>query len=92
VAVNTSVVYGGHIANVRHAAELLERVGAGDRVDDAASLAAAISVALADPIAARRRGAAGHAALAAHRGSGERSVALVEMALRAPGRRARARG
>ena len=82
------VVYGSHLANVRHAAELLESVRAGEGVADAAALARAIGVALAAPDAARARGAAGRAALAAHRGSSERSVALIEEALAAHAGRA----
>jgi 3-deoxy-D-manno-octulosonic-acid transferase len=82
-AVGTAAVYGSHLANVRHAAALLEAVGAGVRVGDAASLAAAISSALAGPVAARARGAAGRAALEVHRGSSERSAALIESAIAA---------
>ena len=84
-AVGTPVVYGSHLANVRHAAELLESVRAGERADDATGLASAIGDALAAPAAARERGAAGRAALAAHRGSSERSAALIEEALAAHG-------
>ena len=87
-AVGAPVVYGSHLANVRHAAELLESVRAGEGVADAAALARAIGVALAAPDAARARGAAGRAALAAHRGSSERSVALIEEALAAHAGRA----
>ena len=65
------------MANVRHAAALLEAVGAGERVADPDALAAALSAALAAPSAARARGAAGRTALEAHRGSSERSAALV---------------
>ena len=87
-AVGAPVVYGSHLANVRHAAELLESVRAGEGVADAAALARAIGAALAAPDAARARGAAGRAALAAHRGSSERSVALIEEALAAHAGRA----
>ena len=78
VAAGTPVVYGDHVANARHAAELLEAVGAGRRVADAAALASVLIDALAAPDAARARGAAGRSALEAHRGSSERSAALVE--------------
>jgi 3-deoxy-D-manno-octulosonic-acid transferase len=74
-------VYGDHVANVRHAAALLEAVGAGERVADPDALAVALTAALASPEAARARGAAGRGALAAHRGSSERSAALVEAAI-----------
>ncbi len=80
-AAGTPAVYGGHVANVRHAAALLEAVGAGERVADATELAAALSAALAAPSAARARGAAGRTALEAHRGSSERSAALVLAAI-----------
>ncbi len=85
VAAGTPVVYGGQIANARHAAELLESLGAGERVADAAALADALTAALAAPDAARARGAAGRAALAAHRGSSERSAALIEEVIGARG-------
>jgi 3-deoxy-D-manno-octulosonic-acid transferase len=84
-AAGTPVVYGSQLANVRHVAALLESSGAGERVADADALAAALTAALADPDAARSRGAAGRAALAAHRGSSERSALLVEAVVRAPG-------
>jgi 3-deoxy-D-manno-octulosonic-acid transferase len=82
-AVGTPVVYGRHVANARHAAELLEKVGAGERVEDTAGLTAALIAALAEPEASRARGAAGRGVLDAHRGSSERSAALVERALEA---------
>jgi 3-deoxy-D-manno-octulosonic-acid transferase len=86
-AVGVPVVYGGEVANARHAAQLLEAVGAGERVADAAGLARALDAALAAPAAARERGAAGRAALEAHRGSSERSADLVERALAGRGGR-----
>lgn len=84
-AAGTAAVYGGHVANVRHAAALLEAVGAGERVADAGALAAALTAALANSDAARARGAAGRTALEAHRGSSERSAALVLSAIGARG-------
>jgi 3-deoxy-D-manno-octulosonic-acid transferase len=80
-AVGTPVVYGAHVANARQAAALLETAGAGSRVADLAELAAVLTDALAQPEAARARGAAGRAALATHRGSSERSAALVLAAI-----------
>jgi 3-deoxy-D-manno-octulosonic-acid transferase len=80
-AAGTAAVYGGHLANVRQAAALLEQVGAGERVADAAALASAFAAALADPGAARARGTAGRIAIDAHRGSCERSAALIEKAI-----------
>jgi 3-deoxy-D-manno-octulosonic-acid transferase len=70
-------IYGSHTANVRHSASILEYAGAGLRVSDAASLADTLVSLLRDPSAARARGAAGRAALAAHRGSVERGAELV---------------
>jgi 3-deoxy-D-manno-octulosonic-acid transferase len=78
VAAGVPVVYGPDLANVRHAAALLESLGAGESVADAGALGAALVAALADPDAARARGAAGCAALEAHRGASERAAALVE--------------
>jgi 3-deoxy-D-manno-octulosonic-acid transferase len=80
-AAGAPAVYGGELSNVRHAAALLEASGAGQRVADARALAAALTAALADPGAARARGDAGRAALAAHRGSSERSAELVLAAI-----------
>jgi 3-deoxy-D-manno-octulosonic-acid transferase len=80
-AAGTPVVYGGHVANARQAAALLEAAGAGERVADPGELAAALGAALAVPETARARGAAGRSALATHRGSSERSAALVLAAI-----------
>jgi 3-deoxy-D-manno-octulosonic-acid transferase len=71
------VVMGPHAENVRHALALLEPSGACARLPAAVGLAAAFREALADPEAARRRGAAGREALAPARGASARSVALV---------------
>jgi 3-deoxy-D-manno-octulosonic-acid transferase len=70
-------VYGPHTANVRHTVSILERCGAGLRVADAGALADTVVALLRDPAAARARGAAGLAALAAHRGSVERAAQLI---------------
>jgi 3-deoxy-D-manno-octulosonic-acid transferase len=74
-------VYGPHTGNVRHTVSILERCGAGLRVADAAALAETIVALLRDPAAARARGAAGLAALAAHRGSVARAAELVSAVL-----------
>jgi 3-deoxy-D-manno-octulosonic-acid transferase len=84
-AAGAAAVYGAHVANARHAAALLEAVGAGERVADAGALAAALTTALAAPADARARGAAGRAALEEHRGSSERSAELVLAAIGARG-------
>jgi len=83
-AAGVPAVYGSHVANVRHAAALLDAVGAGEVVANREALAAAIGAALADPDRARARGASGRAALEAHRGSSERSAELIETVLAAP--------
>lgn len=74
------VVMGPYADNVEHALALLVPAGACVQVG-AAGLAGAFEEALADPAAARRRGAAGRAALAPARGASERSAALVEEVL-----------
>jgi 3-deoxy-D-manno-octulosonic-acid transferase len=89
VTVGTPVLHGPHVANARHAAELVAKVGAGERVADATALASALRAALADPEAAHTRGAAGRAALEDHRGASARSAALVEEALASHGGAAR---
>jgi 3-deoxy-D-manno-octulosonic-acid transferase len=75
------VLFGPHTENARHAAEILEANGAGRRVADADDLARALAEQLRDPREARRRGEAGRRALAAHRGSAERSARLIESLL-----------
>ena len=75
------VLFGPHTENARQAAEILEAVGAGIRVADAADLARAVVALLGDPPEARRRGEEGQRALAAHRGSAERAAGLIEALL-----------
>lgn len=75
------VVVGPHTEQVAPALALLEPCDAVVRVDDAGALARACAAALADPPAARRRGARGRALLAAQGGASERSAALVEEVL-----------
>ncbi len=82
-AAGRPVVFGPHTENARAAADLLLACGAGERVADATGLADAVVRALADPAAATLRGAAGLQALEAHRGSVERTAALVEAAIAA---------
>lgn len=72
------VLHGPHIENTREAAELLGACGGAERVADAADLARAIVGALRDPQRARECGAAGLAALAAHRGALARTLALLD--------------
>ncbi len=79
--VETPVVYGPHVSNARHTAEMLERAGAAQRVDDAAGLARVLVESLADAEACRARGSAGRAVLDLHRGSSERSADWIERAL-----------
>ena len=75
------VLFGPYTANVREAANLLLSCGAGTRVPDRASLAPALVAALQDADGARRRGDAGRRAMAEHRGSVDRTLALVESVL-----------
>jgi 3-deoxy-D-manno-octulosonic-acid transferase len=75
------VLFGPHTENARHAVEILERSGAGLRVDDAGALASAVVALLRDPQRAQGLGAAGREVLATHRGSAERSARLIEALL-----------
>jgi 3-deoxy-D-manno-octulosonic-acid transferase len=76
-----AVLFGPELANVRESAALLLEADAAQRVADAPALAAAVVEALREPARAAERGARGRAALAAHRGATERSVALIERVL-----------
>lgn len=78
-------IYGPHTANVRHSVSILEYCEAGLRVSDAAALGDTLISLLRDPAAARARGAAGRAALAAHRGSVARGAELVEQVIERAG-------
>ena len=77
------VLFGRYTANVRAAAELLERCGAGRRVEDAVGLARAAVELLRDPAEARARAERGRRELARHRGSARRTAALLETVLAA---------
>ena len=81
-------VLGPHVDNVRHVLELLAPSGAVSRVADAQTLGEAFAAALADPLAARRRGEAGRIGLEPGRGASARSAALVEETLGGAGRAA----
>ncbi len=72
------VVFGPHVHNVRVHAELALASGAGTRVEDAAGLSDAVVAALADADARRVRVAQGQQALEAHRGTAQRTTALIE--------------
>ncbi len=79
------VLFGRYTENVRAAAELLERCGAGRRVEDARELARAAVELLRDPVEARARAERGRRELERHRGSAQRTAALLEAVLtRAP--------
>jgi len=71
------VAFGPSTQDARAAAELLLEVDAATLVADAGALAEVFVAALRDPAGADARGAAGRRALEAHRGSAERSAALV---------------
>lgn len=75
------VLYGPHTDNVGPPVEILEAAGAAQRVADAGELSRALIEVLNDRGGSRARGEAGRAALAEHRGSAERSLALIEAAL-----------
>jgi 3-deoxy-D-manno-octulosonic-acid transferase len=75
------VLFGPHTQNARHAVEILERSGAGRRVEDAPALASALVDLLGAPERAQRLGAAGRQALSGHRGSAERTAQLIEALL-----------
>jgi len=81
-------VLGPHADNVRHVLDLLAPSGAVGRVTDAEALGDAFAAALADPEAARRRGAAGRRGLEPARGASERSADLVEATLGGAGQAA----
>ncbi len=72
------VLHGPHCGNTREAAELLGACGGAERVSDAADFARAIVGALRDPARSSERGAAGRAAIAAHRGALARTLALLD--------------
>ena len=80
------VLFGPQIQNVRKIVEILELGGAARRVAGPAALADAVIDAFDDPEACRIRGEIGRGALAAHRGSVERTRALIETVLEASGR------
>jgi 3-deoxy-D-manno-octulosonic-acid transferase len=80
-AAGLPVLFGPHTENVRHVVGILEDCGAGRRVADAAQLAEAVVELLGDRAAARVRGQRGRQALRDHRGSTQRSEALIEAAI-----------
>lgn len=75
------VLYGPHTDNVGQPVEILEAAGGAVRVESGQDLGEAVAALFANPEAARVRGEAGRLALAEHRGSVERSLALIEAAL-----------
>jgi 3-deoxy-D-manno-octulosonic-acid transferase len=81
-AASVPVVFGPHRENVREAADLLLGCGAATEVRDATSLAAAWGATLADPSAARERGARAAAELARRSGVAGEVLELVRLHLR----------
>jgi len=71
------VIFGPHVANAREQAEIALQSGAGEQVQDARGVASVALELLRDPTLRRARAERGRKALEAHRGSLERSVALV---------------
>jgi 3-deoxy-D-manno-octulosonic-acid transferase len=74
------VLHGPSVENAREAAQLLGACGAAERVADAPDLARALVGALRDPARTAALGAAGRAALEAHRGTLARTLALIDRA------------
>jgi len=72
-----SPLYGPHLENFRWAQAILEEAGAGLKVSDAASLAAAAADLLAHPERRRRLGAQARAALTPHQGAARRQAELI---------------
>jgi len=72
-----SPLYGPHLENFRWAQEILEGAGAGLRVQDAASLAAAALELLDHPEKRADLGERAQAALAPHRGAARRQAELI---------------
>lgn len=85
-SVGRPVLFGPHVQNTRQGAEILEAVGAGRKVHDAHSLGAALLELLQARERADALGAAGRAALQAHRGSAARSEELVLKVMNAASR------
>ncbi|MEE8580863.1 MAG: glycosyltransferase N-terminal domain-containing protein [Myxococcota bacterium] len=98
IAVGSPVIFGPHLANVRELAEVALQSGSGEVVNDAGELSAAVLRGLRDPAAARARAASGRELLSSHRGSAQRSAALIRATrpdidaylASAPGRREKA--
>lgn len=82
-SVGCPVIVGPHTASVRQAVGMLEACGAARRVSAGTELAGAMEAWLREPGAAAAAGAAGRRALAAHRGSAERTASLLEAVLAA---------
>ena len=79
------VIFGPHIQNVRRAVELLLESQAGECVADETALSRAVAEAVRNPDPARRRAARGRDLLLEHRGSVERTVAMLDAVLGLPG-------
>ena len=75
------VLHGPHVANIRHAVELLEACDAVRIVKGVADLASALSEILGDPEAAAKRGERAIAMLREHRGCTDRTAELVDAVL-----------
>ncbi len=75
------VLFGPHVQNVRRAVALLLESQAGECVPDGAALGRAVAEAVRNPEPARRRAARGRELLLEHRGSVERTVAMLDEVL-----------
>jgi 3-deoxy-D-manno-octulosonic-acid transferase len=78
VQLGTAVLYGPELDKVRASVELLESCDAGACVRDAEQLGSRVEGWLADRGALRERGRRGRAELERHRGSADRTLALLE--------------
>jgi 3-deoxy-D-manno-octulosonic-acid transferase len=80
-ALGVPAVVGPHMFNFEDITQRLREAGAVQVVADAAALAPALAVLLADPEERNRRGEAGRASLASEQGALARTLALVQQAL-----------
>ena len=77
ISAGCPVLFGPHLENVREAAELAQRCGAGELVQNDEQLAQAVVCRLEDPALVRRRAAEGRRVLMTHRGSAKRTAELI---------------
>jgi 3-deoxy-D-manno-octulosonic-acid transferase len=81
VFAGSPVLYGRYTDNVRHAAEILGECGAGRLVEEPAALGRAVTDVLSKPEDVRSAARRGREALLRHRGTSERTSALIRRVL-----------